>query len=58
MLIKKNVYNLIDFKTINDNRQYWKTVIPFVLDDSSQCSQINLVDYNNLISGDKSLSRI
>ena len=41
---------------MNDNRQFWKTVIPFLLDDGSQCSQINLFDQDNVISYDKSLS--
>ena len=34
----------MDFKNINDNKQFWKTVEPFLSDEGSQCSQINLVD--------------
>ena len=40
-----------------DNRQFSKTVEPLLSDEGSQCSQINLVDQDNLILYDKSLSK-
>ena len=40
-----------------DNRQFSKTVEPLLSDEGSQCSQINLVDQDNVISDDKSLSK-
>ena len=43
-------YNLIDFKNVNDNRRFWKTVEPFL-------SHENLGDQDNVISDDKSLSK-
>ena len=40
-----------------DNRQFSKAVEPLLSDEGSQCSQINLVDQDNLILYDKSLSK-
>ena len=42
---------------MNDNRQFSKTVEHFLSDEGSQCSQINLVDQDNTILYDKSLSK-
>ena len=54
---RKKYYNLIDFKNINVNGRFWKTVKPFLSDKGSQCSQKNLVDQANVISDDKNLSK-
>ena len=53
----KNFYNSMECKNTNDNRQFWKTVEPFLSDKGSQCSQINLVDEDNVISDEKGLSK-
>ena len=42
---------------MNDNRQFSQTVEPFLSNEGSQCSQINLGDQNNVILYDKSLSK-
>ena len=42
---------------MNDNRQFYKTVEPFLSDTVSQCSEINLVDDDNVMLNDKSLSK-
>ena len=44
-------------KSMNDNRQFSKTVEHFLSDEGSQCSQINLVDQDNTILYDKILSK-
>ena len=53
---RKKYYHSIDFKNANDNRWFLETVKPFLLDKGSQYSQINLVDQDNVISDDISLS--
>ena len=40
-----------------DNRQCSKTVEPLLSDEGSQCSKINLINQDNLILYDKSLSK-
>ena len=47
----------MECKNTNDNRQFRKTVKPFLSDKGSQCSQINLVDEDYVISDEKSLSK-
>ena len=42
---------------MNDNRWFWKTVEPFLSDDGSQCSRINLVDQDKVISDNTSVSK-
>ena len=42
---------------MNDNRKFSKTVEPLLSDEGSQSSQINLVDQDNVILYDKSLSK-
>ena len=42
---------------MNDNRWFWKIVKPFLSNDGSQCSRINLVDQDNVISDDTSVSK-
>ena len=54
---RKKYYNSINFKNINGNRRFWKTVKPFLSGKGSQCSQINLVDQDNVISDDKNFSK-
>ena len=54
---RKKYYNPIDFKNLNDSRQFGKTVKPFLPGKGSQCAQINLVDQDNVISDDKNLSK-
>ena len=40
-----------------DNRQCSETVEPLLSDEGSQCSKINLINQDNLILYDKSLSK-
>ena len=42
---------------MNDNRQFSERVEPFLSDEGLQCSQINLVDQDDVILYDKSLSK-
>ena len=42
---------------MNDKRQFSERVEPFLSDEGLQCSQINLVDQDDVILYDKSLSK-
>ena len=53
----KKTHRYIDFENINDSRRFWETLKPFLSDKGSQCSQIKLVDQENVISDDKNLSK-
>ena len=44
-------------KSMNDNWQFSKTVEPFLSNEGSQCSQINLGDQDNVIPYDKKFSK-
>ena len=54
---RKKYYNSKDFKNLNDNRRFGKTVRLFLSDKGSQLSQIILVDQDNILSDDKSFSK-
>ena len=54
---RKKYYISKEFKNINDNRRFWKTVKSLLSVKGSQYSQINLVDQDDVISDNKNLSK-
>ena len=49
---RKKYYNSLDIKNITDNKQFWKTIKPFLSEKSIVTSKIKLKDKNKIISND------
>ena len=49
---RKKYYNSLDTKNIADNKQFWKTIKPFLYEKSNVTSKIKLKDKNKIISND------
>ena len=49
---RKKYYNSLDIKNITDNKQFWKTIKPFLSEKSKVTSKIKLKDKNKIISND------
>ena len=48
----KKYYNSLDIKNITDNKQFWKTIKPFLFEKSKVTSKIKLKDKNKIISNE------
>ena len=55
---KKNYFNNLDMKKINDNRSFWKTVVPLFSKKTSKSDKIILTEKGLNISDDDELCRI
>ena len=49
---RKNYYNSLDIKNITDNKQFWKTIKPFLSEKIKTTSKIKLKDQDKIISND------
>ena len=49
---KKDYYNNLNEKDVNDNKNFWKTVKPFLLDKIVLKEQIFLVENDEIIPED------
>ena len=49
---RKNYYNSLDIKNITDNKQFWKTIKPFLSEKIKTTSKIKLKDQDKIISSD------
>ena len=49
---KKDYYNNLNEKDVNDNKNFWKTVKPFLLDKTVSKEQILLVENDEIIPED------
>ena len=49
---RKNYYNSLDIKNITDNKQFWKTIKPFLSEKIKATSKIKLKDQDKIISND------
>ena len=49
---RKNYYNSLDIKNIADNKQFWKTIKPFLSEKIKTTSKIKLKDQDKIISND------
>ena len=49
---RKKYYNSLDTKNITDNKQFWKTIKPFLSEKSTTTSKIKLKDQDKIISND------
>ena len=49
---RKNYYNSLDIKNITDNKQFWKTIKPFLSEKIKTTSKIKFKDQNKIISND------
>ena len=47
---RKNYYNSLDIKNITDNKQFWKTIKPFLSEKIKITSKIKLKDQDKIIS--------
>ena len=56
---RKKYYENLDLKNVTDNKEFWKTITPFLSDKNKSSSKINLVDKNNeVISDDSELAKL
>ena len=46
---RKKYYNSLDIKNITDDKQFWKTIKPFLSEKSKITSKIKLKDKNKII---------
>ena len=53
---RKKFYSKLDIKNFTDNKQFWKTMKPFLSDKCNNASKISLVHKNNVISEDQELA--
>ena len=53
---RRNFYSQLDIKNITDNKQFWKTMKPFLSEKCTYASKITLVDNDNVISDDQELA--
>ena len=49
---RKNYYNSLDMKNITDNKQFWKTIKPFLSEKIKTTSKMKLKDQDKIISND------
>ena len=49
---RKNYYNSLDIKNITDNKQFWKTIKPFLSEKIRTTSKIKLKNQDKIISND------
>ena len=49
---RKNYYNSLDIKNTTDNKQFWKTIKPFLSEKIETTSKIKLKDQDKIISND------
>ena len=49
---RKNYYNSLDIKNITDNKQFWKTIKPFLSEKIKATSKIKLKDQDKIIFND------
>ncbi len=55
---KKEYYNNIDIKLLNDNRKFWKNIKPFFSEKQKKLSKLILVENDLIISNDCKISEI
>ena len=53
---RKKFYSKLDIKKFTDNKQFWKTMKPFLSDKCNNASKTLLVHKNNVISEDEELA--
>ena len=53
---RNKFYSKLDIKNFTDNKQFWKTMKPFLSDKCNNASKISLVHKNNVISEDQELA--
>ena len=55
---KKSYFNNLDISKINDNRSFWKTIVPLFTKKTSKCEKINLNEEGKNASDNAELCRI
>ena len=53
---KKEYFENIDVKDINDNEKFWKTRKPFLSNKGLNTNTLMLIEHNNLISEESKLA--
>ena len=53
---RKKFYSKLDIKNFTDNKQFWKTMKPFLSDKCNNASKISLAHKNKVISEDQELA--
>ena len=48
--IKKNYCSNLNEKNISDNKKFWKTVVPFLLDEIISTERITLMENDKIIN--------
>ena len=48
--VQRHFYNQLDISEVTDNKQFWKTVRPFISDKSSSKSRITLIEEGKTMS--------
>ena len=56
--IKKEYFRNLDIKKITDNRTFWKTIAPLFSNKASKGEKINLIENDQIISDNKTISEI
>ena len=54
---RKKYYENLDLNNVTDNKKFWNTIKPFLSGKNKNCSKINLVDNNEVISDDSELAK-
>ena len=55
---KKSYFVNLDIRKINDNRSFWKTIVPLFLKKTSKSEKISLTEEDKNVSGNAELCRI
>ena len=55
---RKKFYDNLNLKEFTDNKNFWKTVKPFLSEKTNSSYKITLVEEDKIISEDKQVSEI
>ena len=55
---KKTYYENLDEKNVTDNKNFWKTVKPYLSDKSVKCDKINLNENGELLKSESEIVKV
>ena len=55
---KKTYYENLDEKNVKDNKNFWKTVKPYLSDKSVKCDKINLNENGELLKSESETAEV
>ena len=55
---KKNFFETLDIKSVNDNKMFWKTVAPIFSNKSKASNRITLSENEKLITNDQKCAEV